>query len=185
MFVVDNKMFFTDGTNTYTWNSDLPEKLRYYDDLVLDSDGEYVSGRPVHGWWSSVFDDDGAPQILKTLKKKGTMAVMTPYSHTGAYVTLIKNGDEFQELGYQNTSIFSFEDVDFGYGHEEDPDYIPEALSEARFIFSSNAVAYDRFTKKKIKKYKRLQIIVGNDRAEPFALTKVVKTYEMGNYAKR
>jgi hypothetical protein len=185
MFVVDNKMFFTDGTNTYTWNSDLPEKLRYYDDLVLDSNGEYVSGRPVHGWWSSVFDDDGAPQILKTLKKKGTMAVMTPYSHTGAYVTLIKNGDEFQELGYQNTSIFSFEEVDFGYGHEEDPDYIPEALSEARFIFSSNTVAYDRFTKKKIKKYKRLQIIVGNDRAEPFALTKVVKTYEMGNYAKR
>jgi hypothetical protein len=113
------------------------------------------------------------------------MAVMTPYAHTGAYVTLIKNGDEFQELGYQNTSIFSFEDVDFGYGHEDDPEYTPEALAEARFIFSSNTVAYDRFTKKKIKKYKRLQIIVGNDRAEPFALTKVVKTYDMGNYAKR
>ena len=185
MFVVDNKMFFTDDTNTYTWNSDLPEKLRYYDNLVLNGDGEYVSGNPVHGWWASVFDDDGAPQILKTLKKKGSMAVMTPYAHTGAYVTLIKNGDEFQELGYQNTSIFSFEDVDFGYGHEGEPEYVPSAMDEARFIFSSNTVAYDRFTKKKIKKYKRLQIIVGNDRAEPFALTKVVKTYDMGNYAKR
>lgn len=185
MFVVDNKMFFTDDTNTYTWNSDLPETLRYYDNLVLNGDGEYVSGTAVSAWWASVFDDDGSPQILKTLKKKGSMAVMTPYAHTGAYVTLIKNGDEFQELGYQNTSIFSFEDVDFGYGHEDDPEYVPEAASEARFIFSSNTVAYDRFTKKKIKKYKRLQIIVGNDRAEPFALTKVVKTYDMGNYAKR
>ena len=185
MFVVDNRMFFTDNTNTYTWNSDLPEKLRYYDNLVLNGDGGYISGNPVSAWWSSVFDDDGSPQILKTLKKKGSMAVMTPYSHTGAYVTLIKNGDEFQELGYQNTSIFSFEDVDFGYGHEDDPEYMPEALEEARFIFSTNTVAYDRFTKKKIKKYKRLQIIVGNDRAEPFALTKVVKTYDMGNYAKR
>lgn len=185
MFVADNRMFFTDDTNTYTWNSDLPEKLRYYDNLVLNGDGEYVSGTAVSAWWASVFDDDGSPQILKTLKKKGSMAVMTPYAHTGAYVTLIKNGDEFQELGYQNTSIFSFEDVDFGYGHEDDPEYVPEALSEARFIFSSNTVAYDRFTKKKIKKYKRLQIIVGNDRAEPFALTKVVKTYDMGNYAKR
>ena len=185
MFVVDNRMFFTDDTNTYTWNSDLPEKLRYYDNLVLNGDGEYVSGTAVSAWWASVFDDDGSPQILKTLKKKGSMAVMTPYAHTGAYVTLIKNGDEFQELGYQNTSIFSFEDVDFGYGHEDDPAYVPEAASEARFIFSSNTVAYDRFTKKKIKKYKRLQIIVGNDRAEPFALTKVVKTYDMGNYAKR
>ena len=185
MFVVDNKMFFTDGTDTYTWNSDLPETVRYYDNLVINGNGEYVSGRPVHAWWASVFDDDNAPQILKTLKKKGTMAVMTPYSHTGAYVTLIKNGDEFQELGYQSTAIFSFADVDFGYGHEEDPAYLPIAKEESRFIFSSNAVAYDRFTKKKIKKYKRLQIIVGNDRPEPFALTKVVKTYEMGNYAKR
>ena len=185
MFVVDNRMFFTDDTWTYTWNSDLPEKIRYYDNLILDNDGEFVSGTPVSAWWASKFDDDNSPQVLKTLKKKGSMAVMTPYSHTGAYVTLVKNGDEFQELGYQNTAIFSFEDVDFGYGHEDDPDYVPESLDEARFIFSSNTVAYDRFTKKKIKKYKRLQIIVGNDKPEPFALTKVVKTYDMGNYAKR
>lgn len=184
MFVADNKMFFTDETGTYTWNSDLPERLRYYDDLVLDSDGEFVSGTPVSAMWASVFDDDGAPHVLKTLKKKGTMCVMTPFSHTGCYVTLVKNGDEYQPLPYQNTSIFSFEDVDFGYGHEEDPEYLP-LTGEERFIFSSNAVAYDRFTKKKIKKYKRLQIIVGNDKAEPFALTKIVKTYEMGNYAKR
>lgn len=184
MFVVDNKMFFTDDTYTYTWNSDLNETLRYYDMLVLNNDGEYVSGNPVTAYWASVFDDDNSPQILKTLKKKGSMAVLVPSAHTGCYVTLIKNGDEFQELGYQNTAIFSFADVDFGYGNI-DPDYEPEADSEARFIFSSNTVAYDRFTKKKIKKYKRLQIIVGNDRPEPFALTKVVKTYEMGNYAKR
>ena len=185
MFVADNRMFFVDENGTYTWNSDLPETLRYYDMLVLNPAGEYISGNPVSAYWSSVFDDDGAPQILKTLKKKGTMAVMTPSAHTGCFVTLIKNGDEFQQLPYQSTAIFSFADVDFGYGHESDPDYVPIDLSEARFIFSSNAVAYDRFTKKKIKKYKRLQIIIGNDRAEPFALTKVVKTYEMGNYAKR
>lgn len=185
MFVADNRMFFVDESGTYTWNTDLPESLRYYDDLVLDNDGEFVSGTPVKAYWSSVFDDDGAPQILKTLKKKGSMAVMTPSAHTGCFVTLIKNGDEFQQLPYQNTSIFSFADVDFGYGHEDDPDYEPQDMSEARFIFSSNAVAYDRFTKKKIKKYKRLQIIIGNDRPEPFALTKVVKTYETGNYAKR
>ena len=175
MFVADNRMFFVDESGTYTWNSDLPERLRYYDNLILDENGEFVSGTPVSAFWSSVFDDDGAPQILKTLKKKGSMAVMTPSARTGCYVTLIKNGDEFQELPYQNTAIFSFEDVNFGYDEEGDP----------QFIFAANAVAYDRFTKKKIKKYKRLQIIVGNNKAEPFALTKVVKTYETGNYAKR
>lgn len=175
MFVADNRMFFVDESGTYTWNSDLPERLRYYDNLILDENGEFVSGTPVSAFWSSVFDDDGAPQILKTLKKKGSMAVMTPSARAGCYVTLIKNGDEFQELPYQNTAIFSFEDVNFGYDEEGDP----------QFIFAANAVAYDRFTKKKIKKYKRLQIIVGNNKAEPFALTKVVKTYETGNYAKR
>lgn len=185
VFVADNRMYFTDENGTYTWNSDLPETTRYYDNLVLDNDGEFVSGTPVSAYWSSVFDDDGAPQILKTLKKKGTMCVLTPSAHTGCYVVLIKNGDEFQELPYQNTAIFSFADVDFGYGHEDDPSYEPTDPSEARFIFSSNAVAYDRFTKKKIKKYKRLQMIIGNDRPEYFALTKVVKTYEVGNYAKR
>ena len=185
MYVADNRMFFTDENGTYTWNSDLPETIRYYDNLVLNNDGEFVSGTPVSAYWSSVFDDDGAPQILKTLKKKGTMCVLTPSAHTGCYVVLIKNGDEFQELPYQNTAIFSFADVDFGYGHEDDPSYEPTDPSEARFIFSSNAVAYDRFTKKKIKKYKRLQMIIGNDRPEYFALTKVVKTYEVGNYAKR
>ena len=175
MFVADNKMFFTDSEGTYTWNSDLPETLRYYDNLVLDAEGEFVSGTPVSARWASVFDDDNCPQILKTLKKKGTMVVLTPYSHTGCYVTLVKNGDEFQPLGYQNTAIFSFADVSFS----SDDD------GNGLFVFNSNAVAYDRFTKKKIKKYKRLQIIVGNDRPEPFELTKVVKTYDMGNYAKR
>ena len=183
MFVANNRMLFTDENGTYTWNSDLPDTLRYYDDLVLDNSGEFVSGDPVSAYWSSVFDDDNCPQILKTLKKKGTMVILVPQAHTGCWVTLAKNGDEYQELPYLNTSIFSFADVDFGYGNI-DPDYEPES-GEERFIFSSNTVAYDRFTKKKIKKYKRLQIIVGNDRPEPFALTKVVKTYDVGNYAKR
>lgn len=164
-----------DSNNTYTWNDDLPETLQYYDNLVLDNNGAFVSGTPVAAYWASKFDDDNCPQLLKTLKKKGTMAILVPYAHTGCWVTLIKNGDEFQQLPYTNTAIFSFGDVDFGYDDNGDP----------QFIFSSNTVAYDRFTKKKIKKYKRLQIIVGNDKAEPFALTKVVKTYEIGNYAKR
>lgn len=175
MFVVNNRMLFTDENGTYTWNSDLPDTLRYYDNLVLDANGEYVSGDAVSAYWASTFDDDGSPQILKTLKKKGSMVILVPQAHTGCYVTLVKNGDEFQELGYTNTAIFSFSDVNFGYDDDNNP----------QFIFVSNGVAYDRFTKKKIKKYKRLQIIVGNDRPEPFALTKVVKTYDVGNYAKR
>ena len=170
MFVAGGVMYFTDAYYTYTWNSDLDDELRYYDYLEIDLLGEFVSGVPVKAYWSSVFDDDGAPQMLKTLKKKGSMAILVPAVRTGCYVKLIKNGDEMQDLGYQSSTIFTFEEV--GFDTDE-------------FRFTGNEVAYDRFTKKKIKKYKRLQIIVGNDYAEPFALTKVVKTYEVGNYAKR
>lgn len=178
MFVADNRMFFTDETYTYTWNDDLPERVRYYDNLVLDSDGNVVSGMPVHAWWSSPFDDDGIPEYLKTLKKKGTLVTLVPHYETGCYITLLKNGDEYQELAYSSGSIFTFNFIDFAYG-----DY--DGTWHNGISFLGNAVAHDRFTKKKIKKYKRLQIVVGNDKPEPFGLTQVVKTYEVGNFAKR
>lgn len=170
MFVTGDRMFFTDDNYTYTWNDDLAPSVAYYDNLVLDANGAFVSGTPVHAWWASVFDDDGAPQYLKTLKKKGTVVTLVPHVHSGCYVTLVKNGNDFQHLGETTANIFSFEEIDFN----------PNSID-----FNSNDVAVDRFTKKKIKKYKRLQIRVGNDKAEPFGLTSIVKTYDIGNYAKR
>lgn len=184
MFVAGSRMFFTDEENMYTWNTDLVERLRYYDYLVLDEDSEFKSGKPVTAIWSTAFDDDGVPELLKTLRKKGSMVVLVPYRHTGCNVTLVKDGDQYQYLGYRNTSIFSFDEINFGYAEDEQGE---ELFNEPQFIFSSNAVAYDRFIKKKVKKYKRLQIIVSNDKAEPFAITKVVKTYDLdyGKFAKR
>lgn len=167
MYVLDGKMYFTDGTNVYTWNDDLPETQKYYDNLVL-SNGEVASGTPVYARWCTPFDDDGAPQRLKTLMKKGTSIVLVPYYSSGCDVTLVKDGDVYEELGRFSSSVTSFEYIDF-----------------SSFSFSSNAVAADVFTKKKIKKYKRLQIILENNNPEPFGLVKVVKTYTYGNYAKR
>ena len=42
----------------------------------------------------------------------------------------------------------------------------------------------DMYILKKIKKYKRLQFLIENDKPEPFGLIKVIKTWTMGNYAK-
>lgn len=184
MFVAENRMFFSDELGTYVWNSDLPERVKFYDYLMLNSDGECEEGIPVSALWSSPFDDDGRPELLKTLKKKGSMAVLVPFRKTGCYVTLVKDGDEFEELGYTNTSLFSFDEISFGYAKDSEGE---EILTEPLFLFTSNTVSYDRFVKKKIKKYKRLQIIIGNDKAEPFAITKVVKNYDMdlNKYAKR
>lgn len=221
MYVVSDKMYFTDGEDTFTWNEDLPETEKYYDNghLItvtqvqyqagtdmntvptgewLDSpptleEGEVMwysarysdnsieatpyevevddtkwTGSPVCARWCTVFDDDGAPQKLKTYMKKGSMITLVPHYRSGCEITLAKDGDVFEYLGSFDADMQSFENIDF-----------------SRFSFSSNSVAFDKFTKKKIKKYKRLQIQIENNKAEPFGITKIVKTYTIGNYAKR
>ena len=221
MYIVGGKMYFTDGTDMFTWNDDLPDSEKYYDnghivtaveikyqagvDYINEPQGEWLdepptleegqvmwyrarysdnsiettsyeisegdskfTGDPVRARWCSVFDDDGAPQKLKTYMKKGSMITIVPHYKSGCEITLAKDGDVFQYLGSFDADMQSFENIDF-----------------ARFTFSSNAVAFDKFTKKKIKKYKRLQIQVENNKPEPFGITKIVKTYTYGNYAKR
>ena len=221
MYVIDDKMYFADKDYTYTWNDDLPESERYYDDAYLkeitvvvwqisDSqaeeptgewvdvkptpqEGEYLwykatyddaseeitleelevgdkrlTGDAVKARWCSVYDDDDAPQRLKTLMKKGSMVTLVPHFRSGCEITLAKDGDVFEYLGSFDADMQTFEYIDFN-----------------RFTFSSNAVAFDNFTKKKVKKYKRLQIQIENNKAEPFGLTQITKTYIFGNYAKR
>lgn len=221
MYVINNKMYFSDDEATYTWNDDLPETERYYDDAyqktvttvvwqISDSqseeptgewvnvkptpdEGEYLwykatyddaseeitleeldigdvklTGDAVKARWCSVYDDDDSPQRLKTLMKKGSMVTLVPHFRSGCEITLAKDGDVFEYLGSFDADLQTFEYIDFN-----------------RFTFSSNAVAFDDFTKKKVKKYKRLQIQIENNKAEPFGLTQITKTYIFGNYAKR
>ena len=221
MFVINDKMYFADDSDIYTWNDDLPDTERYYDDAYLktatevlyqisdsqaeEPTGEWMNVKPIPAedeflWykvafddsseeitleefevgdkrltgdavcarWCSVYDDDGSPQRLKTLMKKGSMVTLVPHFRSGCEITLAKDGDIFEYLGSFDSDLQSFEYIDF-----------------SRFSFNSNAVAFDAFTRKKIKKYKRLQIQIENNKAEPFGLTQITKTYTMGNYAKR
>ena len=223
IFIIRDKMYFSDGTSTYTWNEDLVDTERYYDNghmvkVVLiqyqlsDSyseeptgewenaepqdipEGYYLWYRVIYGdgstnvtltnteeigddhWtgtavkakWCSVFDDDGIPQKLKTFMKKGSMVTVVPYYHSGGEVTILKDGSGIQYLGIFDANMQTFDSIDFG-----------------NFSFNGTDVAIDGFTKKKIKKYKRLQIMVENNQPEPFGLTKIVKSFTVGNYAKR
>lgn len=221
MYVIGDKMYFTDEHHTYTWNEDLTDVERYYDNAYLkeviivqyqlgdsnsepptgewlDEEPEVPSGKTlwykatysdsseeinilevavgdkkltgdaVQAKWCSVFDDDDAPQKLKTFMKKGSMITIVPHYKSGCEITLVKDGDVRQYLGSFDADLQTFERIDF-----------------RRFSFNANAVAFDKFTKKKIKKYKRLQIIVENNKAEPFGITQITKTYTFGNYAKR
>lgn len=166
MFVIDNRMYFADESHTYTWNDDLSETARYLDNAKF-VDGSWT-GEPVKAMWCSAFDDDGYPSKLKTLQKKGSFVTLVPHYKTGCELTLVKNGDERQYVGEFTADMMSFERIDF-----------------SRFVFNGNTATADFFMKKKIKKYKRLQIILENNKAEPFGITNVVKSYTIGDLAKR
>lgn len=156
IFVLSNKMFFSDGTYTYTWNDDLEEQYQYLDNAVMDAQTYIWTGDPVKCRWASAIDSDGAPQYYKTLSKKGTMVTIAPPMQTSCEVTLIKDAHERIYVGRFNGSTFSLSDS-----------------------------VLDAFTKKKVKKYKRLQFIVENNEPEPFGIISIIKTFTIGNFAKR
>lgn len=118
--------------------------------------------------WSTPYDDDGSPQYFKTLNKKGNLVTLLPLAKSSADVTIIKDGAKAFSLEKFYVDVFSWAKVLF------DP-----------FSFRSDISARDDFIKKKVKKYKRLQIIVSNDGMfEPFGILGITKTYSVGNFSK-
>ena len=156
MFVISNRMFFSDGTYTYTWNDDLDEQYRYLDDAVMNPQTYVWTGKPVECKWCSAIDSDNAPQYYKTLQKKGTMVTLAPPMQTSCQITLIRDAHDIIYVGRFNGSTFSLSDA-----------------------------VLDAFTKKKVKKYKRLQFVVENKEPEAFGIISIVKSYVLNNYAKR
>ena len=156
IFVVSNRMFFSDGTYTYTWNDDLEEQYRYLDNAVRDVQTQTWTGTPVKCKWCSTIDGDNAPQYYKTLQKKGTMVTLAPPMQTSCQITLMRDAHDIVYVGRFNGSTF--------------------ALSDA---------VLDAFTKKKVKKYKRLQFVIENNEPEAFGIISIVKSYVLNNYAKR
>lgn len=112
---------------------------------------------PIYCEWSTPLDDDGSPQLYKTLQKKGTVATLVHFPKTSAelYINLDDNKLIF-------AGVFSAD--------PEDTDDAP----------------LDCFFKKKVKKYKRLQLIIRNNVLdEPFMVESITKTYMVQGYAKR
>lgn len=163
----------TDNTNYWTRVTYDNNETDIYDYLIDESGEPEIgslkwTGDIVKCKWCSSFDDDGAPQKLKILNKKGTMITLVPHAQSSVELTLIKDGDDYHYLGIFESDMSNFERIDL-----------------SKFTFKSNAVASDVFTRKKVKKYKRLQFVLENNRAEPFGITNIIKTYTFGNYAKR
>ena len=150
--------FGTDDGRICKFNTDIDNMTRYSDD-----------GKAIVASWATMNDDDGAPHIYKSMTKKGCLVTIKPYTRSSGTIYVCKDGNPRQLLRNGTMDILDWDDVDFD-----------------RFTFNTNDSPQDIFFKKKVKKYKRLQIIVENDALnEGFGVLQIVKTFTVGNYAKK
>ena len=150
-----------------------------YSDGSTIVDGEVTGGAPIHARWSTKNDDDNAPQMFKTMMKKGSMCTLAQYERSSVDVWarvdgkiyVDDNGNEIQGdyIGkfYADTWT-GFDNIDFD-----------------RFTFDTHDGPRDYFFRKKKKKYIRLQLIFeNNEKDEAFGIHQVVKSYTATRYAK-
>lgn len=147
----------TDG-KICKFNTDIATLKKYNDD-----------GEAVCCAWSTKNDDDGASYLYKTMQKRGCSVTIKPFTRSSAEIYIAKDGDLEKFIRKSLMDIFTFEDFSF-----------------ERLSFNTNDSPQDVYLKKKVKKYKRLQIIIRNTaKDEGFGIFQIAKTYAVGNYAKK
>lgn len=141
------------------FNSDISTMARYNDD-----------GAAISAVWSTKADDDGDVTLLKTLIKKGNSVTIKPYTRSSAQICFRTEQDPVDWLAREDTlDIFDWEDIDF-----------------SRFTFNANDAPREILFNTKVKKYKRLQVVVRNEKAnEGFGVFGITKHFVVGNFAKR
>ena len=141
-------------------NSDIEGMARYADD-----------GEAIDAVWSTKYDDDGTPAVLKTMIKRGCCVTIKPYARSSGtvYFKSDRSGGEARAITSKPMDILDFTDIDF-----------------ERFTFNTDDSPQEIFLNRKVKNYKRLQLIVRNSEVnEGFGIFQITKHFVVGNYAKR
>lgn len=141
-------------------NTDIEDMSRYSDD-----------GAAISAVWATKYDDDGTPAVLKTLLKRGCCVTIKPYARSSAevYIRADRTGGHEKKAAGKPMDILDFSDIDF-----------------ERITFNTDESPQEIFLNRKVKNYKRLQIIVRNrEPNEGFGIFQITKHYVTGNYAKR
>lgn len=142
------------------FNTDVEDMSRYSDD-----------GEAIAAVWATKYDDDGTPAILKTLLKRGCCVTIKPYVRSSAevYIRADRTGGHEKKVAGKPMDILDFTDIDF-----------------ERITFNTDESPQEIFLNRKVKNYKRLQIIVRNQEPnEGFGIFQITKHFVTGNYAKR
>lgn len=163
MFVTDKRMYMIDNDNhMWTWS------VNYY-----TSEHGNVSYRDgfIMGY------DENSNMVLRqmgTPVKCSWKSVADGDNAPHYYKTLNKKGNLITLTPQtQNCEISVIKDG-------QSPILIGEFANKG-----NNTISFDVITKRKVKKYKRLQLILSNSKPEPFGLVEIVKTSITQNFAKR
>lgn len=172
-FTFENELWFgTDDGRLCKMNTDIDGVTAYCDDgkEYTDNDGvmSLIEGIAIPCRWTTPLDNDNYPQYFKSLNKKGNVLNLIPYDRSSVDIYYSKDGEPRVLIGTGYVDVFNWRIIDF-----------------SRFTFNSNSSVQDMYINKKIKKYKRLQIIFENNEIyEPFGIINFTKTYSVGNFAK-
>ena len=157
----DEELYFgTADGKICKFNTDIEDMSRYSDD-----------GAAISAVWATKYDDDGTPAVLKTLLKRGCCVTIKPYARSSAevYIRADRTGGHEKKVAGKPMDILDFSDIDF-----------------ERITFNTDESPQEIFLNRKVKNYKRLQIIVRNQEPnEGFGIFQITKHYVTGNYAKR
>ena len=141
-------------------NSDIEGMARYSDD-----------GAAIDAVWATKYDDDGSPALLKTMLKRGCCVTIKPYARSSGtvYFRSDRTAGMERQVAEKQMDIMDFADIDF-----------------ERFTFNTDDSPQEIFLNRKVKNYKRLQIVARNSNVnEGFGIFQITKHFVEGNYAKR
>ena len=164
--------FGTEDGRICRLNADVEGMDRYSDGgTLIPGTNTIEGGEAIEAVWGSKYDDDGTPAILKTMLKRGCCVTIKPNARSSAevYFRSDRTGGESRPIAEKTMDILDFSDIDF-----------------ERITFNTDDSPQEIFLNRKVKNYKRLQILVRNAEVnEGFGIFQITKHFVIGNYAKR
>ena len=162
--------FGTEDGYICKFNTDREGMDRYSDGGIL-RDNVMEGGEAIRAVWATKYDDDGSPAVQKTMLKRGCCVTIKPYARSSGkvYFRSDRTGGASRAVAGKPMDILDFSDIDFD-----------------RITFNTDDSPQEIFLNRKVKNYKRLQILVENDQVnEGFGIFQITKHFVTGNYAKR
>ncbi len=151
------------------WFGTKDGKVRFFKDESFGTGCYSDDGQAIHAVWKTPLEDEGMTERFKTLQRKGCMVTLMPFEASSCTVYCSVDGGAAVPIQTKNADITQlFRSVDF-----------------TRFTFNANTSPQDIYFYTRKKRYKRIQFIFENNRAEEgFGIQKITKQYKVTNYSK-